>query len=66
MTTQQQREAMSALHQHLLELDKRIDENDDISRRALTHAFEAYSSLARLIAPVLTLPDVVFEEPDDE
>lgn len=64
--TDQEQEAMHALHRHLLALDQSVDVNDEESRTALNFAFEAYSSLARLIEPALALQDTTFEEPDDE
>jgi hypothetical protein len=46
-----------ALGQRLAELNNRIDEDDDDSRRSLTEAFRAFNGLAAIIAPDLVVPD---------
>lgn len=54
---EQLRDRLTDLAQRLTELDSRIDEEDDDSRRSLTEAFRAFNGLARILAPELVVPD---------
>lgn len=50
------------LSQRLAELDIRIAEEDDDSRRSLTAAFRAFNGLAKILAPDLIVPDDLNDE----
>ena len=47
------------LAQRLAELDNRIDEEDDDSRRSMTEAFHAFNGLAGIIDLSLVVPEGV-------